>query len=102
MRADSPVVTDAPYTELVRDLIAEVLTVPRDAVHPSSALTHDLGAESIDFLDLVFRIEDAIGRKIPIGRWERFVEERLPGGDHARTITAEIVREFAEREACRC
>jgi hypothetical protein len=30
------------------------------------------------------------------------VEERLPSGDHARTITAEVVREFAEREACRC
>ena len=101
MRNDSPVVSDALYAEVVRELIAEVLTVPRESVHPSSALTQDLGAESIDFLDLVFRIEDVIGRKIPVGRWQRFVEERLPGGDHARTITAEILREFAEREACR-
>ncbi len=102
MCADSSLVTTAPYAEVVYDLIAEVLTVSRSDVHPSSALMHDLGAESIDFLDLVFRIEDVIGRRIKIGTWERYVDERLPAGDHARTITAEIVREFAEREACRC
>lgn len=102
MCADSPVVNTAPYAELVCALIAEVLTVPRSSVHLDSALMHDLGAESLDFMDLVFRIEDALSRDIPMGRWERFVEERLPSGDHARTITAEVVREFAEREACRC
>ncbi|MDQ2767380.1 MAG: phosphopantetheine-binding protein [Gemmatimonadota bacterium] len=102
MCADSPMVSAVPYAELVYDLIAEVLTVPRSDVHAGSALMQDLGAESIDFMDLVFRIEDAIGRKIKIGTWERYVEERLPEGDHAHSITAEIVREFAEREACRC
>lgn len=100
MCADSPMVTSA-LTELVYDLIAEVLTVPRDDVRADSALMHDLGAESIDFLDLVFRIEDIIGRRIPVGTWERYVDERLPSGDHAHTITSEIIREFAEREACR-
>ncbi|HEY8795056.1 MAG TPA: phosphopantetheine-binding protein [Gemmatimonadaceae bacterium] len=101
MRADSQVVVTSRYADVVRELIAEVLGVPRESVHPASALMKDLGAESIDFLDLVFRIEDVIGRRIPIGRWERFIEERLPDGDHGHTITAEIVREFAEREACR-
>jgi hypothetical protein len=53
-------------------------------------------------MDLVFRIEDALGRDIPMERWQRFLEERLPYGEHARSVTAEVVREFAEREACRC
>jgi acyl carrier protein len=100
MRSDPSVVGAAPYAEVVRALVAEVLGVSIDSVRPTSALVRDLGAESIDFLDLVFRIEDVIGRRIPIGRWERFVDVRLPDGDHARTITTEIVREFAELEAC--
>lgn len=101
MRADSPLVNAPPYANLVCDLIAEVLTVPRADVHLDSALMRDLGAESLDFMDLVFRIEDALGRDIPIGRWERFLVERLPAGEHTETVTAEVVREFAEREACR-
>lgn len=101
MRVDSEVVDTSRYADVVRELIAEVLGVPRESVHPASALMKDLGAESIDFLDLVFRIEDLIGRRIPIGRWERFIEERLPDGDHSHTITTGIVCEFAERESCR-
>jgi acyl carrier protein len=91
----------APFTDAVYDLIAEVLTVPRASVRADSSLMRDLGAESIDFLDLVFRIEDVIGRRIKVGAWARYVDERLPEGEHSRTITSEIVREFAEREACR-
>jgi acyl carrier protein len=102
MCADSPVVNAAPYADLVCDLIAEVLTVPRADVHLDSALMRDLGAESLDFMDLVFRIEDALGRDIPMDRWQRFLDERLPSGEHFRSVTAEVVREFAEREACRC
>ncbi|MEP7065369.1 MAG: phosphopantetheine-binding protein [Gemmatimonadota bacterium] len=87
--------------DVVYGLISEVLTVPRSDVSGDTALMRDLGAESIDFLDLVFRIEDVIGRRIKPGTWERYVEERLPLGDHPHTITADIIVEFAEREACR-
>jgi acyl carrier protein len=101
MCTDPPLVAAAPYADAVYDLIAEVLTVSRVSVRADTSLMHDLGAESIDFLDLVFRIEDIIGRRIKIGAWERYVDERLPEGRHARMITPEFVREFAEREACR-
>jgi acyl carrier protein len=101
MRADPSLVTVAPFADAVYDLIAEVLTVPRSSVRANTSLMRDLGAESIDFLDLVFRIEDIIGRRIKMGTWERYVDERLPEGEHSRTITSEIVREFAERESCR-
>lgn len=83
----------------VRAVIAQVLMVPDGDVRPDSALVADLGAESIDFLDLVFRIEDVVGRKIPVSRWEAFVRARLPGADLARAITTAVVLEFAEREA---
>jgi acyl carrier protein len=84
--------------EPVSRIVAEVLMVPRGSVTPSSALVADLGAESIDFLDLVFRIEELLGRKIPISRWEEFTVARLAGADLARAITTSVVVEFATLE----
>ena len=48
----------------VRRIVAEALDRPEADVLPSSSLIDDLGAESIDFLDLVFRLESAFGIKI--------------------------------------
>lgn len=84
--------------DTVRDIIAEVLMVPRESVGVDSALVGDLGAESIDFLDLVFRIEDALGKKIPTSRWDAFVAQRLAGTELSRSITTAVVVEFAETE----
>ena len=49
----------------VVSIVAAVLSVDDDVVKPHSSLIDDLGAESIDFLDLVFRLENAFGIKIP-------------------------------------
>ena len=84
---------------VVHQAIAEVLMVPPASVRPESALVAELGAESIDFLDLVFHLEEALHKRIPATRWADFVRERLPGGDLGRTITTAVVLEFAEREA---
>ena len=48
----------------VRRIIAEALDRPEAEVRASSSLIDDLGAESIDFLDIVFRLETAFGIKI--------------------------------------
>ena len=45
----------------------EALSVDDDEVVPDATLTGDLGAESIDFLDIVFRLEKAFDIKIPRG-----------------------------------
>ena len=56
----------APGVEArVRRIVAEALDRPEEEVRPSASLIDDLGAESIDFLDLVFRLESAFGIKIP-------------------------------------
>jgi acyl carrier protein len=99
MSIDPPLVSDPQLAETVRALIADVLMVPLDAVQPNTALIAELGAESVDFLDLVFRIEDAVGRKIALNRWQEFVRQRLPGADLSRAITPTIILEFAQREA---
>ena len=51
----------------VRDVLVEALAVDEDEVSPSATLTADLGAESIDFLDIVFKLEQTFGFKIEQG-----------------------------------
>lgn len=93
-----PQVVVPELLEPVRGIISEVLLVPRDTVRADSALMDELGAESIDFLDMIFRIEDIVGHRIPSTRWYEFLEERLHGANLARAITTAVVVEFAERE----
>ena len=53
--------------EKVRETLVEALGVDDDEVTADATLTGDLGAESIDFLDIVFRLEKAFDIKIPRG-----------------------------------
>jgi acyl carrier protein len=52
----------------VAKTIADALGCELDEVKPDASLIEDLGAESIDFLDLVFRLERAFKVKIPRGK----------------------------------
>jgi acyl carrier protein len=51
----------------VQATLVDALGVDEDAVKRESTLQGDLGAESIDFLDIVFRLERNFGIKIPRG-----------------------------------
>ncbi len=51
--------------EKVKQTLVEALSVEEDEVTEDATLQGDLGAESIDFLDIVFRLEKAFGIKIP-------------------------------------
>lgn len=55
----------------VREIIADVLVLDQDEVQLTSRLITDLGAESIDFLDLVFQLEKEFAIKIPRGKLEK-------------------------------
>jgi len=59
--------SDNEVFEKVKETLVEALGVDDDEVKPEASLTADLGAESIDFLDIVFRLEKAFGIKIPRG-----------------------------------
>ena len=59
----------------VQGVLIDALGVDEDEVAPDATLMADLGAESIDFLDIVFRMEKAFGIKIP--REELFPAESL-------------------------
>lgn len=51
--------------EKVRQTLVDALSVEDDEVTEEATLTSDLGAESIDFLDIVFRLEKLFSIKIP-------------------------------------
>ena len=53
--------------EKVREVLVDALSVDEDEVTPEAVLTSDLGAESIDFLDKVFKLEQAFGFNIAQG-----------------------------------
>ena len=51
----------------IQEVLDDALGVDEDEVTPEASLTADLGAESIDFLDIVFRIEKTFDFKISQG-----------------------------------
>jgi acyl carrier protein len=67
---------DEIYSKVSATLV-EALNVDEEDIKPTSTLQGDLGAESIDFLDIVFRLEREFGIKIPRG--ELFPESIFQG-----------------------
>ncbi len=59
----------------VQEVLIDALGADDDEVTPEATLMGDLGAESIDFLDIVFRLEKAFDVKVP--REELFPAEGL-------------------------
>ena len=59
----------------VRTIISQALKVDESKIELHSSLIKDLGAESIDFLDIVFRLEKTFKIKVPKG--ELFPEKLL-------------------------
>ena len=64
---------DQEIYEKVKEAIVEALGVDAADVQPHSVLFDDLGAESLDLLDIVFRLEKTFGIKIPRGGIEQDV-----------------------------
>ena len=84
--------------EKVRSTLVDALNVDEDEVTPTARLRGDLNAESIDFLDIVFRLEKQFGVKIP--REELFPESIFQGDPHFVTdgkVNEEGIKELQER-----
>jgi acyl carrier protein len=81
----------------VRLALVEALGVDEEEVLPEATMVGDLGAESIDFLDIVFRLEKAFGIEIP--RSELFPEDILTNAEYVKDgkVTANGVAELKKR-----
>jgi acyl carrier protein len=81
----------------VKDVLVDALGVDEEDVKPDAKLRDDLGAESIDFLDIVFRLEKAFGIKIPRG--EMFPEDIFTNPAYVKDnkVTPEGLVELTKR-----
>ena len=70
---------DAAVFEKVKETLVDALGVEDDEVEEEATLVGDLGAESIDFLDIVFKLEKAFD--ISISRDELFPDDILTNTD---------------------
>lgn len=74
--------TQEEVFEKVQEVLVDALGVDDEEVTPEATLTGDLGAESIDFLDIQFRLEKAFG--IKIGQGEMFDENALQNEEYVQ------------------
>ncbi len=83
--------------EKIQTALIDALGVDDDEVTGEATLVGDLGAESIDFLDIVFRLEKAFDIKIPRG--ELFPEDILTNSEYVvdGKITEQGVEELRKR-----
>ena len=81
----------------VKTIISQALKVDESKVNMNSSLIGDLGAESIDFLDIVFRLEKTFKIKIPKG--ELFPEKLLTDARFVKAgqVTPEGIQELKSR-----
>lgn len=56
---------DKPIDQRVKDIIVEQLGVKPDQVTPEAKLIEDLGADSLDAVELVMALEEEFGIEVP-------------------------------------
>ncbi len=81
----------------VQTALVDALGVEKDEVTPEATMVGDLGAESIDFLDIVFKLEKAFGISIP--REELFPDDILTNATYVENgkVTPNGLSELKKR-----
>src|SRR5437667_7207944 len=90
-------VTKDEVFKKVQTALVDALGVDDEEVTPNATMVGDLGAESIDFLDIVFRLEKAFSIKIPRG--ELFPEDILNNAQYVNDgkVTSEGIEQLKKR-----
>ena len=83
--------------EKVKEALVDALGVDDDEVTRDATMVGDLGAESIDFLDIVFRLEKGFDIEIP--RSEFFPEDILTNSEYVQDgrVTDAGIEQLKER-----
>jgi acyl carrier protein len=84
--------TESETQKAVQDAVVGALGVSEDEASPDATLMDDLGAESIDLLDILFRIERTTGVKIQASDLGEYIQGGIPDdkfSDENEVITHE-------------
>jgi len=89
--------TSEEVFEKIQETLVDALGVDDDEVVPDATMVGDLGAESIDFLDIVFRLEKTFSIEIP--RSELFPEDVLTSAEYVQDgkVTPAGVEQLKQR-----
>jgi acyl carrier protein len=72
--------SDAEILEEIKEIIGKVVLMSPDEISDDASLVDDIGMESIDFLDVAFRLEETFGISLPRQDFvQRFVDRLGPG-----------------------
>lgn len=93
----------------IKDCLVEVLDINRSDIHETSKLIDDLGADSLDLLDLIFQLEQHFKIKLSARKFEKQIQKEL--GDtplevegiytkEAMTLIRKYMTEIPENELC--
>ncbi len=88
--------TEDRIFDVLKSILMEALEIESDIIHPDSMMMKELGAESIDILDIAFRIETAFHIKIPEEAFSVKPED-IPKGKNANEIlTVRLILDFVK------
>ncbi len=73
--------TDGEVLEALNNCIAATVGIKKEQITLDASLIVDLGADSLDLLDLVFSLEQAFGIEITRGEIEKRVRAAIPDGE---------------------
>jgi acyl carrier protein len=85
--------TNEEYLPQVRSAVAEALGIDEDEVTPTATLLDELGAESIDLLDMLFRLQRSTGVKIQAADLADYVQGGIPDdefGDEEQDVITPV------------
>lgn len=86
----NPALTTDEVRTCVREQLAIVLSLSLESIRPESRIVIDLGAESLDLLDLTFRLEEALDIKL---------DPKELAGASGQDVAPEVFRERFTVEA---
>jgi len=84
----------AQSEEQVKEIICEKLSVKPEQITPETSFVNDLGADSLDQVELVMEFEDKFGMQIP----DEEAEKIQTVGDAIRYIQEHLGAQAAEQQ----
>jgi acyl carrier protein len=92
----TPLSFETVFSDLVR-IVADALRVDPTTITPDTNLIVDLNAESIDLVDIRFRIEEAYGFQVEQRAFIAAIAADVPGGDVLEMLTMRRLANFVLR-----